>query len=55
VQVLFARAAQEFGRVDVLFNNAGVFGASASIEAIDDEQWQRTWRTSVDGSVFCAR
>src|SRR5690606_37440779 len=34
---------------------AGVFGPSASVAEIDDEQWERTWRTNVDGSVFCAR
>jgi NAD(P)-dependent dehydrogenase (short-subunit alcohol dehydrogenase family) len=55
VQALFADAVSTFGRVDVLFNNAGVFGPSASIAEIDDEQWHTVWRTNVDGAVFCAR
>lgn len=55
VQALFADAVSTFGRVDVLFNNAGVFGPSASVADIDDEQWHATWRTNVDGAVFCAR
>jgi NADP-dependent 3-hydroxy acid dehydrogenase YdfG len=55
VAALFAAAVSAFGRVDVLFNNAGTFGPSASIGEIDDEQWHSTWRTNVDGSVFCAR
>ncbi|MCV7001281.1 SDR family oxidoreductase [Mycolicibacterium alvei] len=55
VQALFANAVSTFGRVDVLFNNAGVFGPSASVADIDDEQWHATWRTNVDGAVFCAR
>ena len=55
VQALFADAVSTFGRVDVLFNNAGVFGPSASVVDIDDEQWHATWRTNVDGAVFCAR
>ncbi|WP_280833619.1 SDR family oxidoreductase [Mycolicibacterium frederiksbergense] len=55
VQALFADAVSTFGRVDVLFNNAGVFGPSASVVDIDDEQWHTTWRTNVDGAVFCAR
>ncbi|WP_066903355.1 SDR family oxidoreductase [Mycolicibacterium houstonense] len=55
VRALFADAVSTFGRVDVLFNNAGVFGPSASIADIDDEQWHSTWRTNVDGAVFCAR
>lgn len=55
VQALFADAVSRFGRVDVLFNNAGVFGPSASVIDIDDDQWHTTWRTNVDGAVFCAR
>lgn len=55
VQALFADTVSTFGRVDVLFNNAGVFGPSASIADIDDERWRSTWRTNVDGAVFCAR
>lgn len=55
VRALFADAVSTFGRVDVLFNNAGVFGPSASIADLDDEQWHATWRTNVDGAVFCAR
>ncbi|MBU8822981.1 SDR family oxidoreductase [Mycolicibacterium goodii] len=55
VRALFADAVTAFGRVDVLFNNAGLFGPAASVAEIDDEQWQRTWRTNVDGAVFCAR
>jgi NADP-dependent 3-hydroxy acid dehydrogenase YdfG len=55
VAALFTDAVSTFGRVDVLFNNAGVFGPSAAVGQIDDEQWHRTWRTNVDGALFCAR
>lgn len=55
VRALFDDTVATFGRVDVLFNNAGVFGPSASVAEIDDEQWHTTWRTNVDGAVFCAR
>lgn len=55
VRALFADTVSAFGRVDVLFNNAGIFGPSASIAEIDDQQWHATWRTNVDGAVFCAR
>ncbi|MEH3132639.1 MAG: SDR family NAD(P)-dependent oxidoreductase [Mycolicibacterium neoaurum] len=55
VDALFAQAVDRFGRVDALFNNAGVFGPRASITDIDDEQWHTVWRTNVDGAVFCAR
>ncbi|MDZ7884602.1 MAG: SDR family oxidoreductase [Mycobacterium sp.] len=55
VRALFEGTVSSFGRVDVLFNNAGTFGPAASIADIDDEQWHTVWRTNVDGAVFCAR
>ncbi|MET0451395.1 MAG: SDR family oxidoreductase [Mycobacterium sp.] len=55
VRSLFAESVSAFGRVDVLFNNAGVFGPSAAVDEIDDDAWHETWRTNVDGAVFCAR
>jgi len=55
VAALFTAAVAAFGRIDVLFNNAGVFGPSAAVGEIDDEQWHATWRTNVDGALFCAR
>jgi NADP-dependent 3-hydroxy acid dehydrogenase YdfG len=55
VRALFADTMAAYGRIDVLFNNAGLFGPSASITELDTEQWHTVWRTNVDGSVFCAR
>lgn len=55
VTALFAATTAAFGRVDALFNNAGVFGPSAAVDDVDDEQWHATWRTNVDGALFCAR
>lgn len=55
VRALFAQTVAKFGRLDALFNNAGVFGPASSVEDIDDEQWQLTWRTNVDGALFCSR
>ncbi|MGW0162616.1 SDR family oxidoreductase [Mycobacterium sp. NPDC003323] len=55
VRALFEQTTAAFGRVDVLFNNAGVFGPGASILDIDDDAWHSVWRTNVDGAVFCAR
>jgi NAD(P)-dependent dehydrogenase (short-subunit alcohol dehydrogenase family) len=55
VRALFEQTVSSFGRVDVLFNNAGTFGPAASIADIDDEQWHGVWRTNVDGALFCAR
>ena len=38
-KALFDDTVATFGRVDVLFNNAGVFGPSASVAQIDDDGW----------------
>ncbi len=55
VRALFREVVDRHGRVDVLFNNAGVFGPEASIDQLADEDWERSWRTNVSGYVHCAR
>jgi NAD(P)-dependent dehydrogenase (short-subunit alcohol dehydrogenase family) len=55
VQQLFRRALVEFGRVDLLFNNAGTFGTSAPIEDMSLEQWQLVVDTNLTGAFLCAR
>ena len=39
VQALVGRAIQEYGRLDVMFNNAGLAGASGPIEAVSADDW----------------
>ena len=55
VRVLFRLVRERFGRVDVLFNNAGVFGPAASVDEIEDEAWREVLDTNVTGSLNCAR
>lgn len=55
VEALFARAVAEWGRVDVLFNNAGAFGPTASAAEISLADWQQTLAVNVTGSLLCAR
>ena len=55
VRHLFERAREEFGRVDVLFNNAGIFGTSAPLEDTSLEQWQAVVDTNLTGAFLCAR
>jgi NAD(P)-dependent dehydrogenase (short-subunit alcohol dehydrogenase family) len=55
VRALFARAHDELGRVDVLFNNAGTFGAPAPIEDVGFEQWQAIVATNLTGAFLCAQ
>ncbi|MFE9246900.1 SDR family oxidoreductase [Nocardiopsis sp. NPDC006938] len=55
VGALFAAVRERFGRVDVLFNNAGVFGPAASVDEIEDDAWREVLDTNVTGSLNCAR
>lgn len=54
VERLFAAAAGTFGRVDVLFNNAGVFGPTGSIDELSMEDWNRTLAVNITGTMLCA-
>jgi NAD(P)-dependent dehydrogenase (short-subunit alcohol dehydrogenase family) len=54
VSALFAAANDRFGRVDLLFNNAGL-GVSAPIAELALEDWQRVVDTNLTGSFLCAQ
>ncbi len=49
VAALVARALSEFGRLDVMFNNAGIGGAIGSIVGIAVEDWDRTQAVCLRG------
>ena len=46
---------QEFGRLDILVNNAAFQEHAASLEDITDEQLDRTFRTNIFGYFYMAR
>lgn len=54
VERLFAATLQRWGRVDVLFNNAGVFGPAASVDEISVDDWNATVAVNLTGSMLCA-
>jgi NAD(P)-dependent dehydrogenase (short-subunit alcohol dehydrogenase family) len=55
VRSLFARVLADCGRVDLLFNNAGLFGSSSPFEELTLEQWQIVVDTNLTGSFVCAQ
>jgi NAD(P)-dependent dehydrogenase (short-subunit alcohol dehydrogenase family) len=54
VAALFTATLQRFGRVDLLFNNAGV-GLSKPITEIAVEEWRAVVDTNLTGSFLCAQ
>jgi NAD(P)-dependent dehydrogenase (short-subunit alcohol dehydrogenase family) len=54
VAALFAATVKAFGRVDVLFNNAGT-GVGASFEDLTFEQWRSVIDVNLTGSFLCAQ
>lgn len=55
VASLFERTTREFGRVDVLFNNAGVNAPSIPFPELTVEQWSSVVDTNLTGCFLCAR
>lgn len=55
VEALFQRVREQFGRLDLLFNNAGNNSPAKSIEEIPFEEWQRVFNLNVHASFLCAK
>jgi NAD(P)-dependent dehydrogenase (short-subunit alcohol dehydrogenase family) len=52
---LVDRALTEFGRLDVIVNNAGIAGPIGPLEELDWVQWQRTIEINLMGAVWLSR
>jgi NAD(P)-dependent dehydrogenase (short-subunit alcohol dehydrogenase family) len=55
VAALFARIAKDFGRLDLLFNNAGVSAPPAPLEDLPLEQWRSVVDTNLTGAFLCTQ
>lgn len=55
VQAAFANTRENFGRLDVLFNNAGTFAVGTPLEDLELAEWKRVVDVNLTGSFLCAR
>jgi len=53
VKALFAKTKQAFGRLDLLFNNAGVSAPGVPLEDLTVEQWRNVVDINLSGMFFC--
>ena len=55
VHNLFDEVNQRFGRLDLLFNNAGIGAPTVPIEELTIEDWQNVVNTNLTGTFLCTQ
>jgi NAD(P)-dependent dehydrogenase (short-subunit alcohol dehydrogenase family) len=55
VKALFAATVKAYGRVDFLFNNAGVSAPGVPLEDLPIETWQNVVNTNLSGPFYCTQ
>jgi NAD(P)-dependent dehydrogenase (short-subunit alcohol dehydrogenase family) len=55
VAALFAKTKEAFGRLDVLFNNAGISAPAVPLEELTYEQWKSSVDTNLTGAFLCTQ
>jgi len=55
VDALFEATVEQFGRVDLLFNNAGIAAPAVPIDELEVDAWRKLIDINVTGAFLCAR
>jgi len=55
VRALFAKTKEAFGRLDLLFNNAGAGAPALPLEELSYEQWKAVLETNLSGAFLCTQ
>ncbi|HXD85201.1 MAG TPA: SDR family oxidoreductase, partial [Urbifossiella sp.] len=55
VRSLFDKAKQKFGRLDLLFNNAGTGAPPLPLEDLSPEQWKQVVDVNLSGMFYCTQ
>lgn len=55
VRALFATIEERYGRLDFLFNNAGIGARAVPVDELAVEEWDRVVATNLNGMFYCAR
>jgi NAD(P)-dependent dehydrogenase (short-subunit alcohol dehydrogenase family) len=55
VKALFAKTKETFGRLDVLFNNAGIGAPAVPLEELPLETWRKVVDTNLTGMFLCTQ
>ena len=55
IENLFTQIREKYGRLDVAINNAGIVGASKTVEELEDDDWFKVIDANLNSCFFCCR